>query len=141
VRSDESLFTKDGFERLGREVGPEGLLDLAGVGGERDPLSFDDGTDVDGGRDPRFDSVKHAKLLRIGLRELRDIGSLLLEDGPEALEHAASERCEVGLAGDSGLGDRSHGDATCVDVIGVVVAAELVVGHDDVGLVLLEHAR
>ncbi len=37
--------------------------------------------------------------------------------------------------------DGGHGDSAGVDVIGVVVAAELVVGHDDVGSVPLEQAR
>ncbi len=37
--------------------------------------------------------------------------------------------------------DRGHRDTAGVDVIGVVVAAELVVGDHDVGLVLLEQAR
>ena len=69
------------------------------------------------------------------------IGPLLLEDGPEPLEHAPPERREVGLAGYPRSCDRCHGDAAGVDVIGVVVAAELVVGHDDVGLVPLEQAR
>ena len=71
----------------------------------------------------------------------REVGPLLLENRPEPLEHAPSERREVGLAGNPRSCDCGHGDAAGVDVIGVVVAAELVVGHDDVGSVALEQAR
>src|SRR3954468_1209296 len=59
VRSDERFLTKDRSERLGWQVAPERLLDLAGVGGEGGSLPFDDGTDVDDGRDAGFDGVHH----------------------------------------------------------------------------------
>src|SRR4051812_49367004 len=49
VRSDEGLLTEDRSERLGRQVAPERLFDLAGVGHQRAPLAFDDGADVDHG--------------------------------------------------------------------------------------------
>src|SRR5207237_8403200 len=64
VRADEALLTEDRSERPGRQVGPERLLDLAGVGGERGALSFDKRTDVDSGCDARFDGVQDAELLR-----------------------------------------------------------------------------
>ena len=115
--------------------------DLARVRRERSALSFHEPTDVDHGRDARFDRVHHAHPFGIGLGELREVGPLLLEDGSKLREHAASERGEVGLSRNSRSCDGGQGDAAGVDVIWVVVATELVVRHDDVGAVTLEQAR